>query len=235
MEECNYDIYKKTKQRLFDFLNENGHLFGGYELKILRSIIEHYDFPMLYFVETVRNILEKLKLIPDEYNIYIKFLNLVEEIHGIEGKNIVEVGGGMFPGLAERIKLKQKNGKIVVFDPRLYKEYDSDKFTLCKKKIHRNSYIGSADLIIGLMPCEGAEALLDLAIEHDIDFVLWLCEGGPHGEGYDFYESEEEWLSNIIDKAKMGVSKKNMGELKKILIPDFDGKYPIIYNKRQKD
>lgn len=82
------------------------------------------------------------------------------------------------------------------------------------------------------MPCKGAETLLDLALNNKKDFVLWLCEGGPHGDEFDFFEDDEEWRNYMIDKAKSGVEENGMGKLKVKMINEFSDKYPIIYNER---
>ena len=82
------------------------------------------------------------------------------------------------------------------------------------------------------MPCKGAEDLLQLALKNKIDFIVWLCEGGPHGDCYDFFEDEYEWRDCLISTAADGIKKQNMGKLKIKSIPKYSCKYPIIYNDR---
>ena len=176
--------------------------------------------------------LDELDLIPEDYNIYNEFMNFIDDVHGIGNKNIVEIGGGRFPRLAKRINNSRDNGKITVYDPRLSTEESDDRLVLKRKKASSHTDIDDCDLIIGLMPCKGAEVLLDLAIKNNKDFVLWLCEGGSHGDEYDFFEDDDEWRQSMIFKAEKGIREKNMGKLKIKKLDRFSNRFPIIYNER---
>ena len=58
----------------------------------------------------------------------------MNKLYDINGMNILEVGGGIYPTLAERICTQA--GKITVYDPRLTKKQnDTDKLTLIMKVI----------------------------------------------------------------------------------------------------
>lgn len=187
-----------------------------------------------YKEDIMREIYDELGYIPDDKNIYLAFMKLMEEEFGIDGKNIVEVGGGIFPRLGKRIHLKQKTGSITVYDPRIGKDIEGeDHFILKREQFSRKTPLQDTDLLVGLMPCKGAEPLIDQAIDHDIDFLVWLCEGGPHGDYFDYFETDEEWLGSTIYCAKRGVENKQMGKLMIKRYPEFSN-YPIIYNKREK-
>ena len=226
------DEYKIMRKKAIEFVRNHNKLYGFFELHCLIDVFKSMDVPDLYIVELAREVLDELGFVPSEYNIYEAFSNIVNSVHGIENKNIVEIGGGRFPRLAKRISLKQKNGSITVYDPNLHTECDSERFKLKRKRANSYTDVNNCDLIIGLMPCKGAETLLDLALKNEKDFVLWLCEGGPHGDEFDFFEDEEEWRNYIIDKARSGVETHGMGKLKVKLMDQFSNKYPIIYNER---
>lgn len=188
-----------------------------------------------YFIDIMREIYDELGIIPDEKNMYIVFLKIMEEVFGIDGKHIVEVGGGILPRLGKRIHLQQKKGSITVYDPRLGHDIEGEEsFILKREQFTRDTPLKKeTDLIVGLMPCKGAEALLDQALKNNIDFLLWLCEGGPHGDYFDYFEDDEEWLSSTIQYAKRGVESKDMGKLMIKYCKPFST-YPIVYNKREK-
>ena len=86
--------------------------------------------------------------------------------------------------------------------------------------------------MLAFMPCEPAETFIDAATENKIDFMLALCEGGPHGDEYDYFESDEEWLDSMIYRAKRGVKDNGMGTLGIQYLKKYEDPYPVIYNHR---
>ena len=198
-----------------------------------RYYLKHGDYPDLYHKDLLREIFDNLALIPVEENMYVAFLNEILKHYDISDKKIVEVGGGVFPNLAKRIVTKQTTGKITVFDPRLDPRCKSDsKMTLVRDNFTRKTPIDDADLIIGLRPCKGIDVLLDSAIENKKDFMIWFCEGGPHGDYFDYFEDEDEWYNCMKVTARNGVERQHMGKIKKIEYPHLSN-YPIIYNSRE--
>ena len=84
-----------------------------------------------------------------------------------------------------------------------------------------------------LETCMFGRSIKDFLLDKNkIDFVLWLCEGGPHGDEFDFYDNDVEWRASMIDKAQVGVKMNGMGELNVKVLSKFSKEYPIIYNKK---
>ena len=227
-------LEKRTHyQEILEFLYKHPTYYTSFERKGIQSYAFH-DKEENFYLDVLREIYDELGLIPDEKNIYITFQNLIQELFGTEEKNIIEVGGGVIPRLATRIRMHQQKGTITVYDPRLAKDIRGDERLILKReKFTDKTPIKRADLLIGLMPCEGAEPLIDQALKHKIDFVLWFCEGGPHGDYFDYFESEEEWLSSTLYYARNGVENKGMGKLMVKHLEPYPN-YPIIYNQREK-
>lgn len=224
---------KENLNTVEHFVRKNPHLYDKYDSLRILDIMRYGKYPETYHKEILREVLDFLGIIPDSENIYIEFLHQIESLHQIENRNIIEVGCGVFPNLSSRMSLKQKNGRITVYDPRLDSTIQSsDKLILKKEEFTRETPLEDTNLIVGLMPCKGAEALIDQAIANEIDFVLWLCEGGPHGDYFDYFEDEEEWLYSITSIARRGTEDKKMGKLQKKYIKKYSTSYPIIYNSR---
>lgn len=215
------------------FIDKHSSSFSEFEVQRIRYIILKESFPRVYFYDVIREICDELGFIPDEDNMYLAFLKELEDNFDIKNSHIIEVGGGMIPCLGKRISLLQDKGSITVYDPKLLSEYeDMDNFKLIREDFTHKSKLGNTNLLIGLMPCKGAEALIDQAIKHRIDFIVWLCEGGAHGDYYDFYEDEEEWRYAVISSAVHGARHNGMGEVKKKYLSKFSDTYPIIYSKK---
>ena len=142
------DEYKIMRKKAIEFVRNHNKLYGFFELHCLIDVFKSMDVPDLYIVELAREVLDELGFVPSEYNIYEAFSNIVNSVHGIENKNIVEIGGGRFPRLAKRISLKQKNGSITVYDPNLHTECDSERFKLKRKRANSYTDVNNCDLII---------------------------------------------------------------------------------------
>lgn len=229
------EIKKRVYESVEHFLKkqQNG-LYDEYEVEGILGCIKYGVLPDIYHKEIVREVLERLNLIPEEENIYSHFAREIEQIHSLEGRKIIEVGCGVFPHLAKKIRLKQTKGSVTVYDPRLNPALTSTESLILKReKFTRSTEIADTDLLVGLMPCKGAESIIDQAIDKKIDFIVWLCEGGPHGDYYDFYEDEDEWLCSVQSVAKRGIRDKQMGTYGKKLIKKYSDRYPIIYNNKK--
>ena len=219
-------------KKIVDFFNEYPDVFMDMEKKTIINYSKKFS-KYLLVPDNVREVYDELELIPDENNIYLGFIDLVEKIHSLENKKIVEIGGGVLPRLAKRITGSKKIKEMVVYDPRLSKyEEDTDKLRLVRKRFDINTSLDGADLILGLMPCEAANVIVDSAVKNRTDFVLALCEGGPHGDEFDYFEDEREWLDDIIKSASLDVEQSDMGKLKIKYMREYGNPYPVIFNDR---
>ncbi|MBQ6497560.1 MAG: hypothetical protein IJI58_02465 [Bacilli bacterium] len=216
------------------FVIEYHDIFDEHERKHLLNyaLRGHSNGKMI--PDLVTEVYDKLNILEDEKNIYLGFMNLLDSEFNYRDRYIIEVGGGVIPGLARRIANEQITGKIKVYDPRLSKyERNSEKLTLVREKFYSETPIGSANLLIGFMPCEATYNIIDSATRNNIDFMIALCEGGPHGDVYDYFESDNDWLNAMIYMAERGVEDYNMGTLEKAYLKEYHNPYPVIYNKRK--
>ena len=226
---------KQIIERVTNYFNENPGVFTDWDITyILRYLNGKGNIN--YSMELVREVLDELNLIPDEQNIYLGFRDLLDSEFHIKDKNIVEVGGGTLPRLAKRIREIQGLGKITVYDPKLsVLEKSTDNLILKKEKITERTVLPKdVDLITALMPCGAAHNIITVAGRYDLDFMIGLCEGGPHGEPFDYFEDDEEWLSSVMHTAKYTIKENNMGELGIQYLKKYGDPYPVIYNKRTK-
>ena len=233
LKNINDELLAKSKIISFLTMCYNSGFYGEFEYQKMSYCIRNMSIRDLANHELIQDLLCKVGVLPEDYNIYDEFVNVLTSVFDIEGKNIVEIGGGVHTSLADKLIMRQKEGTVQVYDPRL-RAYGTEnpRLILKKEKARYDTPMDDVDLLIGLRPCKGAETLLSLAIKNNIDFMLWLCEGGPHGEEYDYYDSVDEWLNATLSKAEEGIINNNMGQLKKIYVKKFSDKFPIIYNDR---
>ena len=223
---------KKKQNLIIDLIVKYPELFTEAERSyLINNCTASYKDRLM--PDLFREVYDKLDLLKDDENIYLGFIDLLDNKFDIKNKDIIEVGGGIFPQLAKKISNIQEKGQIKVYDPRLsFYEDNTSKLTLVREKFSNKTKVDDVDLLIGFMPCEATYTIVDSAARNDIDFMIALCEGGPHGDIYDYYESDEEWLHSIISFANSLVEYNNMGTLEKTYLKEYHNPYPVIYNKR---
>lgn len=221
-----------AKQLVWQYLQKYPELYSEWErqciLDYIRTIYSDGFIPDL-----VREVYDEVGIVPDDRNVYVEFSDLLRSVFPIEERNILEVGGGVIPRLGKRISEVQTTGKITVYDPRLSKyEKDTDKLHLVRKKFTNRTKIGDTNLMIALMPCEAIETFIRSATSNKIDFMLGFCEGGPHGDEYDYFEDEDEWIHSMLYQTEDLIKENHMGKMKVKTLPRCRNPYPVIYNER---
>ena len=223
-------------RRIKEYAKKYGHLYDKLEKIYLEKLnIEKARNYRREIPDITRQVLEELGYYKNnpEKSSYEYFINLIDKEFGLE-KNIVEVAGGVVPTLGHKISLKQQKGTITIYDPRISNYYDeTERFVLKKEMFKRSTKLEDKDLLVGFMPCEATQEIIENAIDNNIDFIIALCEGGPHGDEFDYFDSIEEWLHAMLCLAKRGIEDQNMGELKVLSFEKYTSPYPIIYNKRK--
>ena len=221
-----------AKHTLLQYFKEHPKLFTEYEKKCILDYV-HVLNSDEFIPDLIREIYDEVGIIPDKKNVYLEFLSLLRGVHSIEDKRILEVGGGTIPRLAKRIHNIQTTGSITVYDPRLsLYERDMERFHLVRKPFDSNTLVGDYQLMVSLMPCEACEAVIRKATDCKVDFMLGFCEGGPHGDEFDYFEDEDEWLNSMLYLARDRIEEQGMGKMKVKYLKECNNPYPVIYNER---
>ena len=222
-----------TKQlKVNRFLEENKHGYNDREIEYIRANWVH-SLDKKFQVDILRQMYSELGFTDEENDIYHAFIKILEENFDID-TDIIEVGGGKIPSLAKRIALKQKQGTITVYDPNLIStESPYPNMVLRKQPFTLKTPVEKDQLIIGFMPCEATERIIYNARQNGAHFLIALCEGGPHGDEFDYFESEDEWLSSMLYSARDIANKTGHGPLQMSDLKEFDDPYPVIYTKKR--
>lgn len=225
----------KTKYDIIiDFINKYPDTFDDSEIRYLLNYTKRGKKDGVMVPDLVREVYDELGLLDNNDNIYLGFIDLLSDKFNYKERNITEIGGGIFPRLAKRISTKQTTGKITVYDPRLNSlENENNSFKLVREKFYGHSNIQDTDLLLGFMPCEATYNIIVAAARNKVDFMIALCEGGPHGDIYDYFESDNDWLGTMIYMAERAIEDNNLGTLEKTYLKEYHNPYPVIYNKRK--
>lgn len=225
---------EECKRRVNAFLDAHLDDYTEREIKYIRSnsttLLEKVKDP--HALSILAQIYDEVGITPKRENLYPEFLGLLEENFDIN-RNIVEVGSGPIPLLARQISLRQKSGTITVYDPRLIIPTNKQEELVLKKEVFRKeTLIPNAEMLIGFMPCDATIPIIESACLHELDFMVALCEGGSRS-GYEWLETDDEWIGYIEYMAKKNIKNTTMGTLEITKLDDASP-YPVIYNKRKK-
>lgn len=214
------------------FLEENKHGYNDRELEFIRSNWVHF-LDKKFQVDILRQMYSELGFMDDKEDIYHAFIKILEDNFDID-TDIIEVGGGRIPSLAKRIALKQKKGTITVYDPNLIStDSPYPNMVLRQQPFTLQTPVKEDQLIIGFMPCEATEKIIYNAKKNNAHFLIALCEGGPHGDEFDYFESEDEWLYSMLYSARDTADKTGHGPLQITDLKEYDDPYPVIYTKKR--
>lgn len=222
----------RQAQLVETFLKKYG---DGYVPRELEYIRKNWDKSLhsKYNMDILRQVYAELGFLSDDENIYKGFIKILEDNFDIN-RDIIEVGGGRFPSLAKMIALKQKSGTITVYDPRLVlTDSPLPNMKLKKENFTKRTPVRKDQMVIAFMPCEATEHAIIAAGENNADFLIALCEGGPHGDEFDYFESEDEWITSMIYTARMMAKYHDIGDIEITDLKQYDDPYPVIYNKRR--
>lgn len=222
-----------NKSLIYDYFLKNSDIFTAEEKDFSISLLD-FDWDNLDIIPYfAREVYDELGILPNNHNIYLGFCDFIRETLNVSDKKILEVGGGVLPRLGERLSVYLKDGSLTIYDPRLsLKKNSTDVLKLVRQRFSYQTNVSEFDLIVGLMPCDAAEVIVDVATNNKKDFMIALCEGGEHGEDFDFYQDDDEWRHSVILSARRKVEKMEMGKLKVKYLHSYGNPYPIIYNSK---
>ena len=225
---------EECKRRVSEFLDAHKEYYTERERAYIKNnaTLLFRSEKTNYGSSVLRQVYDTLGFIPQDENIYHGFIDLIESNFNID-RNVVEVAGGIIPSLATKIALRQQTGTITVYDPRVIIPTNKPQNLILKRQtFHRDVQLPGAQMIIGFMPCDAALPIIESACLNEMDFMVALCEGGLKS-GYEWLETDDEWLGYVRYLAEKGMRGKNMGTLETTDLKKYNYEYPVIYNKRK--
>ena len=157
-------------------------------------------------VDVVDQALVAVDLLPDDVNLYKRYLEFLKERYSLD-REILEIGCGRFPAFSKYVDLAQREmnrGTITAYDPRLI----TTKFG--NIRLHRRLFddktpISDFSLITAVRPCEATLSLIERANETDKDFSLLTC-GCTHFPEIHLacqksVPTRKEWHKYLIERA----------------------------------
>lgn len=192
-------------KKLEEYLKEYGH---GYDSKasafIRDNFLRYYhDFE---HIDILSQIYSHISVLSDDRDVYKKFMNFINEKYGLN-QDILEVGSGFFPTLAEKIDTYQQSinkGSITAIDPLLIPT-KLGNVKLCKSSFCGDMSLENYTLVTSMYPCESTVRIIESANAQDKDFSLLTC-GCTHFSVYELYyggySTVEDWQNYLYRLVK---------------------------------
>ncbi len=164
---------KKLKQ----MIKKLGIDIDNYPDEALEFIYDNFCFYEEDF-KVIPDIILQLKsglsLIRDDENLYLKFIKHLAQKNLLSG-NILEVGCGYYPALAQKLIQIPSVKSVTVMDPNLTIDKLSN-LRLVKAEFTQAMDITGYDTIIGFKPCDATTSIIQAANEQSLPFSVVLCE-----------------------------------------------------------
>lgn len=217
------------KQKIKEFIDRYGKLYPKETLEFILNTIDD-DIERVSYYDVVRQIYSVLGIIPNNRDLYVQFVDYIHRTYGLE-RNILEIGGGLYPALAYHINQKQmhlEGGSITVYDNRLITE-ELDNIKLYKQEFTLKNDISNYDLIIGMMPCDATELIIRSAGANNKEFAVAMC-GCVHLNYPDYcYNDYIEYIQSL---ARDCVDNAHYAAIN-YFPEECNNPYPIISSKRK--
>lgn len=219
-------------------LNHYKKYFGKFyeQCPGLWDFIEESIQDGFYEADVARQVAYAIHTLPEKYNVYKGFLEIVKKYHSL-AQNICEIGTGFYPALSRDILKEQQQlhkGSITAIDPELIVPNHS-KIKKKKDVIENNTSMQGYDLLLAYMPCEATIPMITIASQHHLPYVLGMCGCIHDGSFKPFYPAEPQvrrYQKSIINYAKNNLE-ENM-ELKIETLPEqYKVDFPILVKKRK--
>lgn len=155
---------------LKDFLR--GKSYSQAELKYINNNFENMAASCI-----IRQIYSTLGMLDKDENEYLKVFEYLKQNFDL-GCNILEIGGGHYPALAEFIdsyQTKISKGTITVIDPKLVVNRLGN-IKLIKDEFKYNNDTSKFNLIVSQAPCDKFEEVIASAINQRQRFFVTFCD-----------------------------------------------------------
>lgn len=107
--------------------------------------------------------------------------------------------------------------------------------TLIKDKFDYDTDISDKYLIVGILPCEATDIILECATNYDIDFYIAMC-GFIHSSLSSIYglygTSLELYQQQVIDKVEILLKRYPEKKLGITRLSNDSRNYPILYSNK---
>jgi len=230
MDKIYYQLSEKTYQKYQEFLELYSDQYDKDALEFIKDNFFTYIHKKAS-PDILMQIYHELGIKNESTLFYKLHLKKLQDKFSLD-RNILEIGSGYIPAFAEEISSYQQHinkGTITIYEPLLIKM--NDNINSHKEKFTIDTDISKYDLLVGILPCDATETIIEAACKNNKDFYIAMC-GCVHREtGSELVYNPISYQHYIIDKTEYYLEKYNNGTLEIDRI-NHDIDYPILSNKK---
>lgn len=226
---------KERLEKAYKLYKENYEKYYNAEERAF--IDEHFftDVTKKNGVDLLMQIYSELGLDEDQNTFYKAHLQKIKELFGLE-RNIIEVGSGFIPAVANKIAAYQQKihkGTITIYEPLLrIMTSNYPNMTIHKEAFTLDTPVDHQSLGISILSCEATSTIIKSFCQNKMDFYIAMC--GCDHSGNLFWTNPTFYQDRMIELAKRLVKEYDNGSLEvTTLDSSFNIDYPILYNRRK--
>lgn len=226
---------KKINEKIDELIEMYEQAFSFSDKRILKNYLEGDPITSFFENPFYAQICEVMGIVKPACSTYYQMAHMIEKYFGLK-RDIVEIGGGLFPILGNYLRIKQLQigiGTVTVYDPRIWMQYPTNA-KLVEEKFTLETVIPKHSLLVGMYPCEATELILKRAIKENLDFCIALC-GCNHSGMLSI--STDEYHDMLIKELIFELSRKKNFRVKYFPRSCFQKGttgYPILLAKDKK-
>ena len=152
-----FDTYEIPNMFRYQFIQE--HLSGYSNRPVDSQIAQFY---------------KEYDLLDEHADMYKAFVDIIKHNHqDLSDMTILDVAGGMVPQLGRELAKHAKH--VMVVDRNMVTKNNPDNLEPIQMRIESYTQLPKADMVIGLLPCEATQHIIDYSVMNKKDFIVALC------------------------------------------------------------
>ena len=220
--------YIEKYKRLRDFLL-NKYCIETKNTFMIDYILSFSDpYIANYLCSEIREFYDMFDIVPENMNIFSRYCDKLFELYPelLNNKNnLLELGCGYVPVLANRISNKNIKNRLEIYDPKLIVDSikTNNNIILNKSKFNSDDY-KKYDLVYSFMPFGGEKKIIEKAVNSDSNF--FICMSYDYTDCFDDSDSKLESLLKYAYDFDPDIKCLKLGKI------NYSYDYPVIYRKK---
>ena len=230
-----------NQKQLYEYLKEYFETYNipsmfrmSYELNYLNG------FSNRVIDSQIAQFYKEYDLLEEHADMYKAFVDVIKHNHpDLSNMTILDGGGGIVPQLGRELAKEAKH--VMVIDRNMVTQNNPDNLEPIQRRIESINDLPTADMVVGLLPCDATQHIIDYSVANKKDFIVALCGCWHHLDLSQKISEKMAILRNLTDTTVDKYEKYAMvkmqeaPELGDLIVYDTPYEFPedVIGNKRK--